>query len=71
MTMTTGQVLDYTAVFGSVEVQGVGLAVSRANFTCIFGSARVDLRAAELVSSEVKLECFLLFGSPLLRVPAT
>lgn len=67
---TPDNVLDRSAVFGSVDVQGAGLVVSRANITCIFGSANVDLRAAELMGAEVGLECFILFGSLELRVPA-
>ena len=70
MTTTSEDVLDRSAVFGNVDVQGAGLVVSRANFTCIFGSAKVDLRAAELASAEVTTECFVLFGSLELRVPA-
>lgn len=62
-------ILDRTAVFGSVQVNGAGSAITGANITCIFGEAKVDLRAAELVG-QVKLECFLLFGSLELRVPA-
>ena len=63
--------LNRTAVFGSVDVNGTGLAVSGATITCIFGEAKVDLRAASLVGSEVKCECFILFGSLELRVPAS
>lgn len=67
---TSENALDRSAVFGSVAVQGAGLVVSRANITCVFGSAKVDLRAAELMGAEVGLECFILFGSLELRVPA-
>ena len=70
MTTTSEDVLDRSAVFGSVDVQGAGLVVSRVNLTCIFGSAKVDLRAAELMSAEAELECFILFGGLELRVPA-
>ena len=63
-------VLDRSAVFGSVDVQGAGLVVSRVNLTCVFGSAKVDLRAAELAGAEVATECFVLFGDIELRVPA-
>ena len=62
--------LDRTAVFGSVDVNGAGLAVGGATITCIFGEAEVDLRAASLVGGEVKCECFILFGNLELRVPA-
>lgn len=68
--MTSEHILDRSAVFGDVDVQGAGLLISRANFTGIFGSARVDLRAAQ-IGSEVKARCFVLFGSLELRVPAT
>ena len=37
-------VLDRTAIFGSVDVQGAGLVASKANFTCVFGSVKVELR---------------------------
>ncbi len=70
MTTTSEDVLDRSAVFGNVDVQGAGLVLARANITCIFGSAKVDLRAAELMGAEVGLECFVLFGSLELRVPA-
>lgn len=68
--MAPESILDRTAVFGSVDGSGAGSAITGANITCIFGEAKVDLRAAELVGQEVKLECFLLFGSLELRVPA-
>ncbi len=68
--MAPESILDRTAVFGSVDVNGAGSALTGANITCIFGSAKVDLRAAEPIGAEAKLECFLLFGSRELRVPA-
>lgn len=69
--MASESILDRTAVFGSVDVNGAGSALTGANITCIFGSAKVDLRAAELTTAEAKLECFLLFGSLELRVPSS
>lgn len=71
MTTQTAQRLDRTVFFGSTEVQGAGLTVSHANLTCVFGSARLDLRAATLAQPEVTLELFVLFGSLELRVPAS
>ncbi len=70
MTTTSEDVLDRSAVFGNVDVQGAGMVLARANLTCIFGSVKVDLRAAELASATVGLECFVLFGNLELRVPA-
>ena len=71
MTTEVAEQLNRTAVFGSVDVNGTGLAVSGATITCIFGEAEVDLRAASLVGGEVKCECFVLFGSLELRAPAS
>ena len=71
MTTPRPERLDRTAIFGSVDVNVAGLGVSGANLTCIFGSARIDLRAASLVGGAVNLECFVLFGSLELRVPAS
>lgn len=67
--MAPESILDRTAVFGSVDVNGADSALTGANITRIFDSAKVDLRAAELIGAEAKLEC-LLFGSLELRVPA-
>ena len=71
MTTPRPEQLDRTAIFGSVNVNGAGLAVSGGAITCIFGEAEVDLRAASLVAGEVKCECFILFGNLELRVPAS
>jgi len=70
MTTQTAERLDRTVFFGSAEVQGAGTALSGGSLTCVFGSAQVDLRAAELVG-EGTLELFVLFGSLELRVPAS
>ena len=71
MTTPRPEQLNRTAIFGSVNVNGAGLAVSGGTITCIFGEAEVDLRAASLVAGEVKCECFILFGNLELRVPAS
>jgi hypothetical protein len=71
MTTQTGQRLDRTVFFGSADLQGAGMVLSGANLSCVFGSVRGDLRAAELAAQEVTLECFILFGSLELRVPAS
>lgn len=60
---SAGERLERTVFFGSADVQGTGLVVSHVNLSCVFGSARLDLRAATLAEPEVTVACFLLFGS--------
>ncbi len=67
---SAGERLERTVFFGSADVQGTGLVVSHVNLSCVFGSARLDLRAATLAEPEVTVACFLLFGNLELRLPA-
>lgn len=71
MTTQSTQRLDQSVFFGSTDLQGAGMTISGANLSCVFGSVKIDLRAAELAAQEVKLELFTLFGSVELRVPAS
>lgn len=71
MTTNAAQRLERTVFFGSADVQGTGTALSGGSLTCVFASARADLRAATLAVEEVTLEIFVLFGSVELRVPAS
>lgn len=68
---TAGERLERTLFFGSAEIQGAGRTLSGVNLTCIFGSARLDLRSTDLAGTEVRLEALLLFASVELRVPAS
>lgn len=68
---TAGEQLEKTVLFGSAQMQGAGVTISKVETTCIFGELHIDLRSAKLEAAEVGLETMLLFGSVELRVPAS
>lgn len=66
---STDSWIDYTALFGGIEVRSNSTQFEGGNLTAIFGGCDVDLRRAVMATDSAVLNVSAIFGGIALRVP--